>query len=136
MSTPTTRFDERTKRTDEQVPASLSRARTVAHLLDESVRIPGTGFRFGLDPVFGLVPVLGDSVALVGSLYIVLTGVVLGVPWRVTAVMLCLAGLDWFLGSVPVLGTPVDAVLKVNKRNVAILERHVGINQQPRGQEP
>lgn len=116
---------QRARNDGEQLPASLSLARTVARLLDESIRLPGTRFRFGLDPVFGLVPVLGDSIALVGSLYVVLTAVYLGAPPRVVAAMLCLVGLDWVVGSVPVLGSIVDAVLKVNVRNVAMLERHV-----------
>lgn len=109
----------------EQVPAALSRARTVARLLDESFRFPGTQFRFGLDPVFGLVPLLGDSLAFIGSLYIIRNAASLGVPRRVIVAMFFLAALDWIAGSIPLLGTPVDAVLKVNKRNVAMLERHV-----------
>jgi hypothetical protein len=33
--------------------------RTVA-VLDDGLRVPGTSFRFGLDPILGLVPILGD----------------------------------------------------------------------------
>lgn len=116
---------ERASGDSERRSAALSRARTVAELLDESVRLPGTQFRFGLDPVFGLVPVLGDSVALLGSLYVVLTAVYLGVPLRAVAVMLLLVGFDWIVGSVPVVGSAIDAALKVNVRNVERLERHV-----------
>ena len=41
-------------------PAQLTRFMT--HLLDDAVGVPGTNFRFGLDPVLSLVPGLGSSV--------------------------------------------------------------------------
>ena len=34
----------------------------LASLLDDIFRIPGTGIRFGLDPLIGLVPGLGDFI--------------------------------------------------------------------------
>lgn len=104
---------------------SVERARTVAHLLDESLRIPGTGFRIGLDPIVGLLPVAGDTVAAVASLYIVFVGFSVGLPKRSLAKMLGFVAADYLLGSVPVLGSGVDAVLKVNRRNLATIEAFV-----------
>lgn len=106
-------------------PPGLQRARAVATLLDDAVRIPGTPFRIGLDPIAGLLPVAGDTVAAVASLYIVLVGVAAGLPARTVAKMLALVGADFLLGSVPVVGWVVDAFLKANRRNVAILEAHL-----------
>ena len=40
--------------------ASLKRMETVAYVLDESVRVPGIGFRIGIDPVMGALPIAGD----------------------------------------------------------------------------
>lgn len=105
-------------------PPELDRAKTVAHLLDESVRVPVVGYRIGLDPILGVLPVAGDAVAALASLYVVFVGARLGVPPRALATMLALIGLDYVAGSVPVVGTVVDAVLKVNERNVAIVESH------------
>lgn len=119
------RFDAARGPDADEPPAALARARTVARVLDESIRVPGTSFRIGLDPVFGLLPVAGDTVALLGSLYIVLVGVALGVPLRVVARMALLVALDWAVGSIPVVGTAFDAVFKVNTRNVAVIERAV-----------
>ena len=106
-------------------PPELARARQMGRLLDESLRIPGTQFRVGLDPILGIVPYVGDGVASLGSLYIVLVGFRLGVPSNTLAKMIAFVAIDYVLGSVPVLGTIVDAVLKVNTRNVATIESHV-----------
>lgn len=101
---------------------ALDRARSVARVLDDAFRVPGTRFRVGLDPILGVAPVSGDAVAAVGALYIVFTGIKLGVPLSVTLRMLANVLLDFAVGSVPVLGTLVDATLKANRRNVALLE--------------
>ncbi len=47
-------------------------ARFLAHLLDDSIRIPGTSFRIGLDPLIGLIPGLGDAIAGLGGAIILL----------------------------------------------------------------
>ncbi|SFS09728.1 protein of unknown function [Halomicrobium zhouii] len=106
-------------------PAPLARARVVGTLLDESLTVPGTGFKVGLDPLLGILPVAGDSVAAVASLYIVFVGLRLGLPKRALVKMVAYVALDFTVGSVPVLGTVVDAFLKVNVRNVGTIERHV-----------
>ncbi|WP_241154864.1 DUF4112 domain-containing protein [Halorubrum sp. CSM-61] len=104
---------------------AVERSRRVSGLLDEAFTIPGLGYRVGLDPVVGILPVAGDSVAAAASLYIVVEAFRAGAPVRTLATMLFLVGVDFALGSVPVLGTLIDAVLKVNKRNASMLESHV-----------
>jgi hypothetical protein len=103
--------------------ASLMRARAVARLLDSGARIPGTKIRFGLDPVLGLVPGLGDVAGAVLSGYIVLVGVRLGASRSVVLRMLANILIDTVVGSVPLLGDAFDVVWKSNNRNVALLER-------------
>lgn len=105
--------------------AVLARIDTVARLLDSAVRVPGTEFRIGLDPILGIVPGLGDSLAAVVSLYIVLEGAVAGVPWRTLATMLATIAVDTVVGSIPVVGTVFDAAWKANQWNVRRIERHV-----------
>lgn len=102
---------------------SLTRARAVALLLDSGASIPGTKIRFGLDPILGLVPGLGDVAGAVLSGYIVLVGVRLGASRSVVLRMLANIVIDTVLGSVPVLGDAFDVVWKSNNRNVALLER-------------
>lgn len=104
---------------------ALERARAMATLLDESIRVPGLGYRVGLDPLLGVVPVGGDVVAAAASLYVVAEAANAGVPSRTLARMVALVAVDLVVGSIPVVGTLFDAVWKANRWNVAALERHV-----------
>ena len=105
--------------------SGLSRARTVAKLLDSAGRIPGTSIRFGLDPVLGLVPVVGDLAGAALSGYIVLQGVQLGASRAVVLRMLANVAIDTIVSSVPMLGDAFDVGWKSNTRNVALIERHL-----------
>lgn len=102
--------------------AALERVRLVAHLLDEAVRIPGTDFRVGLDPILGILPGAGDAVAAALSLYPVAEAYRLGAPTETLVKMLALVAADFTVGSVPVLGTIFDAFWKANEWNVRIIE--------------
>ncbi|WP_336000139.1 DUF4112 domain-containing protein [Halorientalis halophila] len=105
--------------------AAIRRASRVARLLDEAVRVPGTDFRIGLDPIIGVLPVAGDSVAAALSLYPVLEAYRLDASRGTLAKMLALVGIDAFIGSIPALGPVFDAFWKANEWNVRALERHV-----------
>jgi len=102
-------------------PAALGRIRTVAYVLDESVRIPGTTIRVGLDPIVGLLPVAGDVATAVCSLYIVAEAVRLGVPKRTVVRLLANIAVDAVLGSVPVVGDLFDAYWKANVKNAELV---------------
>jgi hypothetical protein len=100
--------------------AALRRMETVAYVLDESVRVPGVGVRIGIDPVLGALPVAGDVVSAAFSLYIVAESAYLGVSFTTLVEMLANITIDVAGGSIPFLGTVVDAIWKANKRNVAL----------------
>jgi len=104
----------------------LARARTLTNLLDNAVRVPGTSMRFGLDPVLGLVPGLGDVAGAAMSGYVVLLASQLGAPTAVIVRMLGNVVIDTVGGTLPVLGDLFDAGWKSNSRNLALLERHLG----------
>jgi hypothetical protein len=100
----------------------LRRARLVGDLLDDAVELPVVG-GVGLDAVVGLLPVAGDAVAALCSLYIVLEAYLAGVGRWVLARMLVNVLVDLAVGSVPVVGDAVDVVFRANRRNVALFER-------------
>ncbi|WP_302080555.1 DUF4112 domain-containing protein [Salinibaculum rarum] len=100
--------------------AALKRLETVAYILDESVRVPGIGFRIGIDPVLGALPVAGDLVSAAFSLYIVAESAYLGVSYTALVEMLANITIDVAGGSIPYVGTVIDALWKANKRNVAL----------------
>lgn len=103
----------------------LQRVRTLARVLDTAIRIPGTGVRFGLDPILGLVPGVGDVVSALLSGYVVLASARLGVPPSVILRMILNLGVDTLVGSVPLAGDIFDAGFRANIRNAELLERHV-----------
>jgi hypothetical protein len=100
--------------------ATIDRLRRVAYVLDELVRVPGTNFRFGADPVLGTLPVVGDVLSAGVSLYVVLESARLGVSYTTLLRMLANVGVDAALGSIPLVGGLFDAVWKVNKRNLGL----------------
>jgi hypothetical protein len=102
--------------------ARIARAVGLARLLDTSLRIPGTRIRFGLDPVLGLVPGLGDAIgALVGG-YIVWAALRAGAPWLIVGRMLINIAVDAIVGAVPAAGTLFDIAFKAHRRNAGMLQ--------------
>lgn len=105
-------------------PVDLQSIRRWARLLDSQFRIPGTKLTFGLDPVIGLIPGVGDLVGPVFGLIVVAHAWKMRVPKIIMARMLVNAGLDALLGIIPFVGDTVDLFWKANQANVLLLERH------------
>ena len=103
----------------------IKRVRVLAKLLDNSISIPGTRWKFGLDAIIGLVPVIGDVMGAILSGYIVLEAARSEVPPFTLARMLVNVGIDALVGSIPGAGDLFDAVWKANIKNVALLEHHL-----------
>jgi hypothetical protein len=101
------------------------RVRVLARLLDNSIPIPGTPWKVGLDPIVGLIPGIGDLVGAVLSGYIVLEAVRAEVPTLTLLRMVVNVGIDTLLGAVPAVGDVFDAAWKSNTMNVGLLERHL-----------
>lgn len=105
--------------------AIISEFERVSRLLDSRWRIPGTSMRFGIDPLLGLVPGLGDVATGLVSAYIVLMAKRLGLPKHVMARMAGNVALDVVVGSIPLLGSVFDLFYKANRRNFRLLQEHV-----------
>lgn len=105
------------------VADEIARLEWLADLLDSRFRIPGTQIRFGLDPLVGLVPVAGDFIGLLASLYIVVELADLGLPLFTKLRMLTNILLDFFIGSVPLVGDVLDVAIRVNRKNLALARR-------------
>lgn len=96
----------------------------LAWLLDNSIPIPGTARRIGLDAIVGLIPGLGDVVTGAIGILIVVRGAQRGLPRVAVARMLTNLALDLAVGAIPVLGDAWDLWFKAHARNLAILRRH------------
>jgi len=105
--------------------AALARLDRYATLMDARFRVPGTQIRFGLDPIIGLLPGIGDALGLALSLYVVVETIRLGVSKRVLFGMLRNVGLEALVGMVPVLGDVFDIGFKANLRNAALLRSYI-----------
>lgn len=101
--------------------AAPPRLEALSYLLDESIPIPGTRMRVGLDAVIGLVPGLGDLAGTALSGYIVVEAARLGIPFSVLLRMVLNVGVEAVVGAVPFLGDLFDAGWKANKRNMRLL---------------
>jgi hypothetical protein len=97
----------------------------LSHLLDDWFRIPGTRIRFGLDGIVGLIPGIGDIAGGLASCILIAAAWVRGVPYITIARMLVNLALDVIIGAVPFLGDMFDIAWKANRRNYALLARHV-----------
>jgi len=102
----------------------LESLRHVSRLLDSAFEVPGTSWRFGLDPIIGLIPGFGDLISPLFTVAILVQAWELGVPKVVQARMLINAGTDTLVGAVPLLGDLFDFAWKANDLNLALLERH------------
>jgi hypothetical protein len=103
----------------------VERLRGLARLLDTALPVPGTRFRFGLDPIIGLVPFLGDAVGALFSVYIIFQAGRLGASGATLARMIANVGVDTLIGEIPLLGDLFDFGFKSNTRNLALLEYHL-----------
>jgi hypothetical protein len=82
------------------------------------------GFRFGLDPILGLLPVTGDVIAALIALYIVWIAVQLKLPNEKIVQMVGNILLDMVLGLLPVIGNIADFAFKSSSKNLEILKSH------------
>lgn len=108
----------------ERFRAAERRIERVTHALDELVGIPGTPVRVGLDPIVGLIPVVGDAVAAVVGVWVIGEAARFGIPRVVLARMAVNLVIDLVIGAVPILGDLYDVAFRSNSRNLALFRRH------------
>ena len=97
----------------------------LAHLLDDCFRVPGTSIRFGIDGVIGLIPGLGDVLTGLASLLIIVAAWFRGAPAILLTRMVANVGIGVVIGAVPFFGDMFDIYWKANRRNYALLTRHI-----------
>lgn len=90
---------------------------------DSALTIPGTRFRFGLDPIIGLLPG-GDAVGGAVSLSVFVLALQNRLPVWVLWRMVLNIALDTAFGSFPVVGDVFDFGFRANQRNMKLLRTH------------
>ena len=103
----------------------LARLDALSRVTDTAFRVPFTRIRFGWDALIGLVPVVGDAISALLSLYLVWQAWRLKVGMGLIARMLLNVLIDFLIGLFPMVGDAADALFKVNLRNVHLLRDHL-----------
>jgi Domain of unknown function (DUF4112) len=98
-------------------------ARAISNWSDTVFEITGLGWRFGLDPIIGLIPIAGDFATSLVSLYILSLAAEARVPRGTMLRMGLNVAIDYFVGSIPIVGNVFDFAWKANYRNMQLLER-------------
>ena len=76
----------------------------LALIMDEFIRVPGTKFRVGLDPLIGLVPGLGDTSSALISAFALIQAARRGVPKILLARMSLNILVNEIVGTIPIIG--------------------------------
>lgn len=97
----------------------------LAWLLDNSIKIPGTSWKIGLDGILGLIPGIGDLAAGGLSTYILYQAVKMRVPRAIIARMGLNVLLESVIGVIPIFGDFFDFAFKANQRNVDLMRKYV-----------
>jgi len=112
---------------------TLTALRKWSVLLDSAFRVPGTGLTFGLDPLLGLIPGIGDLTSPLFAALLLFHSVRMRIPRVVQLRMVINAAIDLLIGFVPIVGDLFDFGWKANVLNLALLERHARPGSATRG---
>jgi len=104
----------------------------IALVMDEFARVPGTRLRFGLDPLIGLIPGLGDTASAIVSAGTLIYAARCGLPKILLARMSLNILINEFVGIIPGIGDAFSFWFKSNSRNYDLLQRHWGAPRRPR----
>ena len=122
VKTTSTKLEERRQ---VEVEESLE---TLSLWLDDLIRIPIVGWRFGLDALIGLIPGFGDTVTTLSSFYILIAGVRYGVP-KITLLRMALnIAIDYVVGMIPFLGDTFDFFWKSNRKNLDLIKKRAAVS--------
>ncbi|MBW4329958.1 DUF4112 domain-containing protein [Stakelama sp. CBK3Z-3] len=107
-------------------PAAIrKRIEWMEHLLERSIKIPGTNKAVGLDVVLDLIPIGGSTLAAALGSYLIWEARNLGMSKTQMARMAGNVGFDWALGMIPWIGAVPDFFFRSNSRNLKIIKRHL-----------
>jgi Domain of unknown function (DUF4112) len=99
-------------------------AKFLAELLDQRFTIPGTSIRIGLDPIIGLIPGIGDTLANLAGSAILVIAAQLRLPKIVLLRMGWNIAVNTLIGAIPLVGDIFSIWFRSNVKNVQLLERY------------
>ncbi len=97
----------------------------IAWIMDEAISIPGTKIKFGLDPLFGLLPGGGDFASSTAGVFALIEAVKRGLPvgamWKIVGNILLNAG----VGTIPIIGDIFSVIFRSNSRNRDVINENL-----------
>jgi Domain of unknown function (DUF4112) len=96
----------------------------ISKVMDDLVTVPGTGRRFGVDPILGLIPVIGDAISAVPGIYLIAEAARFRLPPVVLARMTFNTMVDLSIGIIPIVGDIFDFFSKSNAHNLALFRKY------------
>lgn len=106
--------------------------RWIATVMDELIAVPNTKFKFGLDPIIGLIPGIGDTASAIVSALVLIQGARRGLPKILLARMSLNILINEIVGIIPGLGDAFSFWFKSNKRNYELLLAHTAAPRRAR----
>jgi hypothetical protein len=82
-------------------------------------------WKFGLDPILGLVPFVGDIIPIALTLYILWIGHQMDIPDDLRRKIIFNAMGDAVLGMIPVVGDVTDFFWHANTKNISLLRQYL-----------
>lgn len=110
---------------EQNIDLELQRLRTTARRMDALFYIPRTRVSVGWDNILGLIPVVGDTLALIPAVWIIWTARKLGATPGTLAYMIANTVLDYLIGMIPIAGDLFDMIYNANIRNYRALEANL-----------
>ncbi|MEQ8469587.1 MAG: DUF4112 domain-containing protein [Marinoscillum sp.] len=96
----------------------------ISRVMDSKFTFPGTSIKFGIDPIIGLIPGIGDLSGYGVSLALIYTMRKHGASNLLITRMLINASIDAIIGAIPILGAIFDFWFKANTRNAKLLQEY------------
>jgi hypothetical protein len=120
-------FFHRKKATEFVMPEKdadvLRKVKSRAYLLDRGFKI--CCCNIGIDPIIGLIPIIGDAAGVLLSLMTVNMASAAGLPSSLLMQMYFNVAIDGLLGFIPLLGDIADYFYRCNTRNAILLETYL-----------
>jgi hypothetical protein len=106
------------------IPKEILYAEKLVYWMDEDFKVPFFNFRFGLDPIIGLIPWVGDVISFLISGLILKSLASAGMPKRLIWKMFANIALDFGVGLIPFLGDAWDFFNKANRKNLQLARQY------------
>jgi|GEM_PF-3289592 len=117
-------FDDES-RFPRRVPRPLEIAKHIKNIMDNAIRIPFTNKTIGLDAIIGTVPIAGDIITALPTLYLIGLAYYYQAPAHVHGKMWGNLVVDILFGLLPIIGDVADVFFKSNMRNYDLLLNHL-----------